>query len=86
MHTSTGYMVIIQNGSCTLYDSPYRNKYGEIVNFRDKRYEDYNIDSYCLDQLRTKYLSFQIANEILQSRTNPDSKFTVFLKNFLWFI
>ena len=44
LHTSSGNIILIQNGSSAQFDTPYRNKYGELANMDDKRWDSFNID------------------------------------------
>ena len=68
----------MQNGTPSIYDSPYRNKYGELVSEADKKYNEFQIDEQgggveALNQVRKKLINFTVGNEILQTRTNPDT-------------
>ena len=44
IQTSTGHILMIYNGSAVKFDTPYRNKYGELANAGDKRWSSFNID------------------------------------------
>lgn len=86
LQTSTGAIVMIQNGTSAKFDTPYRNKYGELANPDDKRLDSFNIDDQsggaaALKQVKQKYLEFQVGNAILQQRTNPDVEYRVYLKH-----
>ena len=86
LHLSTGNIVMIQNGSSAQQDSPYRNKYGEVVNPRDKRWHSFKIDKLgggneALNALKKLYMDFKIGNMILSVRNNPDSPFDIFERN-----
>lgn len=59
-------------------DTPYRNKYGELLNPQDKRWDSYKVDAYgggaeAMRQVRQLYMDFKIGSSILRERTNPDS-------------
>lgn len=89
LHLSTGNIIMIQNGSSAQSDSPYRNKYGEVVNPRDKRWNSFKIDKQgggidALQALKKLYMDFKVASTILSIRNNPDSPFDIFEKNDLW--
>jgi len=88
LHTSTGRFITIQNGSSALFDPPYRNKYGEQAHTEDKNWEQFQIDeqgggSAHLAAIKKKFVEFNVGNSILQQRTNPDSKFKVYMRNML---
>jgi len=63
--------MLVQDGNIGIYDSPYRNKYGETVNVKyDKEYDKFNIDQSgggldAMKQLRNGFINHQIANLIL---------------------
>jgi len=44
LHTSSGRLLFLQNGSCGTFDSLYRNRYGELSSNSNKNYLDYQID------------------------------------------
>ena len=44
LHTSSGRIFMVMDGVVGVYDSPYRNKYGEIVSIKDKEFDKFNID------------------------------------------
>jgi hypothetical protein len=51
-------------------DAPYRNKYGELVNPHDKRWDAYKVDAQgggieALRQVRQLYMDFKIGSSIL---------------------
>lgn len=86
MQTSTGRIILMNSGVSAICATPYRNKYGEEASEDTKNYEEYVIDELgggrdALNKLRKSYMNFTIANDVLQARTNPNSKFRVFLKN-----
>ena len=88
LQTSTGNVIMIQNGTSAQFDTPYRNNYGELANTGDKRWDQFNIDEQgggkeALQQIKKKYMDFQIANTILSQRLNPDEKYKVYIKNVL---
>ena len=70
LHTSSGNIIMMQNGTPAIYDTPYRNKYGELVSEAEKKYNEFQVDSQgggieSMNQLKKKFLNFQIGNEIL---------------------
>jgi len=78
----------MNNGVPGIFATPYRNKFGELASDTDKSYGDYAINEQgggtdALKRLRKSYMNFTTANDVLQQRTNPDSKFKVYLKKAL---
>lgn len=70
MQTSTGRIVFIQNGSSAKFDTPYRNKYGELADPNQKKWDTFHIDEQgggneVLKSVKQKFMNFQIANSIL---------------------
>ena len=62
---------MVHNGSAAKFDTPYRNKYGELADPNAKKWDSFNIDAQgggleVLKNLKKKYLESQIANTILQ--------------------
>ena len=69
-------------------ETPYRNKYGELAHPNDKRWDSFKIDQEgggedAMRAIQKMYVEFKVGNSILQSRTDPDSSFKVYLKNTL---
>ena len=61
IQTSTGSIIMIHNGSSAKFDTPYRNKYGELADPNAKKWDSFNIDSQgggidVLKNLKKKYL------------------------------
>jgi len=88
MQTSSGRIILMNNGVPGIFATPYRNKFGELASDTDKSYGDYAINEQgggtdALKRLRKSYMNFTTANDVLQQRTNPDSKFKVYLKKAL---
>lgn len=44
LKTSTGTIFMVYDGNVGTYDSPYRNKYGEMIEKYSKDYDKFNID------------------------------------------
>jgi len=62
LQTSNGRIILVQNGTVAIFDSPYRNKYGEIASEFDKSYGAFNVDEEgggleSLRQLKARYLN-----------------------------
>ena len=88
MQTSSGRIILINNGVSAICATPYRNRFGEQASDDNKNYDDFAINEQsggtdAIKKLRKSYMSFTIANEILQQRTNPDGKFRIFIKGVL---
>lgn len=88
LQTSTGQIILISNGTSGIFESVYRNKYGESVTNESKYWESFKIDEEGggqadLAKIRKQYLDFKIANAILLQRINPDTKFKVYNKHSL---
>ena len=86
LHTSTGNFFLVQNGTASAFDGPYRSKYGVVVSSDEKQWDAFNIDQEgggiaAVNLMAKQYSSFQLANTILSQRTNPDNKFKVIHKN-----
>ena len=86
LHTSTGRIILIQNGSSAMFDTPYRNKYGEAADPNLKKWDTFHIDEQgggleVMRSLKQKFIKFQVANSILQQRCNPDAKYKTYVKN-----
>jgi len=77
---------MLQNGSGATFDTPFRSKYGELVSPSSTDGEAFNIDEHgggqgALDLMKKLYIDFQLANEVLQQRKNPDSKYKIYIKH-----
>jgi len=71
LKTSSGTIFMVNDGNIGIYDSPYRNKYGEMIDKFGKDYDKYNIDQQgggleSLKQLRNFYINNKIGNLIVQ--------------------
>lgn len=75
LHTSSSSFLLLQNGNATMYETPYRNRYGEQVDPGQKkqheRSETFVIDSEgggaaALAQMQRRYSDFSLANAIVQ--------------------
>lgn len=44
LKTSSGKIMLVQDGNIGVFDAPYRNKYGEMVHENNKEYDKFNID------------------------------------------
>ena len=70
LQTSSGSIILINNGSATFYDSPYRNRFGEIVSEQHKNMDEFTIDQEgggldALNQLKRSFLEFKLPNLIV---------------------
>lgn len=64
-----------------MFDSPYRTKFGEVNTFKNLIDQvDYLTNNEgggqkCIDNMSKSINNFEVLNNILQARTNPDSKY-----------
>lgn len=71
MRTSSGSIILLNNGVSAIYATPYRNRFGEQASDIHKNYDDFVIDSQgggidYLAKLKKSYMNFTIANDIVQ--------------------
>jgi len=63
LHTSTGNFLLVQNGTAAIFETPYRNKYGELISQEEKNWDAFVIDEQggglaALQQIQKKYVDF----------------------------
>ena len=61
----------MNGGTPGIFNSPYRNKYGEVLIDSSKVNDQYVIDETgggieCLNLLKKRYIDFQLANDVVQ--------------------
>ena len=44
LHTSSGNIIFVQNGTPAIFETPYKNKYGELADPSDKNWDSFQID------------------------------------------
>lgn len=86
---SGSFLCIGNNLACAMSDSPYRNRFGEIISLKNTIDQvDYEINNEgggqkCLEQMTKSFQGFEMTNNILQLRTNPDSRYRIFMRDLL---
>ena len=63
LQTNDGSIIMLQNGSGATFDTPFRSKYGQLVNQSGPDAESFNIDEHgggkvALDRLLKLYMDF----------------------------
>jgi hypothetical protein len=81
------FIAVGNNGASSSFDTPYRTKYGEIIsasnhlNTRDFEIGAEGGGEQSLKAMEELFTSHKLPNAILQQRTNPDSKYRVYVRD-----
>jgi hypothetical protein len=76
LSTSTGAIILIEEGRSSQRPSPYANKFGEAFSKQSKKWDNFHLQNSAAggeinyyEDIRRMYSNFSIANEVLKDRS-----------------
>lgn len=65
VQVDNGKIILIQNGVAALFDTPYRNKYGELADKKSETWNSFKLDIEYLNNIKKTYEEFKLQDMIV---------------------